>query len=96
MVQPKYSPEEALQRIKLMMEYDTSKTLNENVETIKQPINEIAPLLGLIPMALPWLIDMELPQRRVLGLGYIMSKEEEMLLVKLKHFLLDVLLLIKT
>jgi hypothetical protein len=56
MVQPKYSPEEALQRIKLMMEYDTSKTLNENVETIKQPINEIAPLLGLIPMALPWLI----------------------------------------
>ncbi len=56
MVQPKYSPEEALQRIKLMMEYDTSKTLNENVETIKQPINEIAPLLGFIPMALPWLI----------------------------------------
>jgi hypothetical protein len=56
MVQPKYSPEEALQRIKLMMEYDTSKTLNENVETIKQPMNEVAPLLGFIPMALPWLI----------------------------------------
>jgi hypothetical protein len=36
MVQPKYSPEEALQRIKLMMEYDTSKTLNENKETIKE------------------------------------------------------------
>ena len=53
MVQPKYSPEEALQRIKLMMEYDTSKTLNENVETIKQPINEI---LQLIPITLPWLI----------------------------------------
>jgi hypothetical protein len=52
MVQPKYSPEEALQRIKLMMEYDTSKTLDENKETI----NEIAPLLGVIPMALPWLI----------------------------------------
>lgn len=56
MVQPKYSPEEALQRIKLMMEYDSSKTLKENVETIKQPINEIAPLLGFIPLALPWLI----------------------------------------
>ena len=51
MVQPKYSPEEALQRIKLMMEYDTSKTLNENVETIKQPINEALPLIA----AIPWL-----------------------------------------
>lgn len=40
MIQPKYSPEEALERIKLMMKYDTSKTLNENVKSIKQPINE--------------------------------------------------------
>ena len=56
MVQPQYSPQEALDRIKLMMKYDTSKTLNENVETIKQPVNQIAPLLGFIPMALPWLI----------------------------------------
>ena len=48
MVQPKYSPEEALQRIKLMMEYDTSKTLNENVETIKQPIPYFRLLLKLI------------------------------------------------
>jgi hypothetical protein len=31
MVQPKYSPEEALERIKLMMNYDSSKTLNEIV-----------------------------------------------------------------
>lgn len=31
MIQPKYSPEEALQRVKLMMKYDTSKTLNENI-----------------------------------------------------------------
>jgi uncharacterized membrane protein YgcG len=36
MVQPKYSPEEALERVKLMMKYDTSKTLNENKETIKE------------------------------------------------------------
>ena len=36
MVQPKYSPEEALQRIKLMMKYDTSKTLNENKIIIEQ------------------------------------------------------------
>jgi hypothetical protein len=36
MVQPKYSPEEALQRIKLMMEYDSSKTLNENKKVISE------------------------------------------------------------
>jgi hypothetical protein len=36
MVQPKYSPEEALERVKLMMKYDTSKTLNENKETISE------------------------------------------------------------
>lgn len=47
MVQPQYSPQEALDRIKLMMKYDTSKTLNENVESI----NEIA-ILGF---AIPWL-----------------------------------------
>ena len=34
MVQPKYSPEEALQKIKLMMSYDMSKTLNENKEML--------------------------------------------------------------
>jgi len=36
MVQPKYSPEEALQRIKLMMEYNTSKTLDENKKMISE------------------------------------------------------------
>lgn len=56
MVQPQYSPQEALDRIKLMMKYDTSKTLNENVETIKQPVNEIAPLvIPAITIAAPWL-----------------------------------------
>lgn len=34
MIQPKYSPQEAMDRIKLMMKYDTSKTLNENKEMI--------------------------------------------------------------
>lgn len=34
MVQPKYSPEEALHRVKLMMGYDTKKTLKENKEII--------------------------------------------------------------
>lgn len=34
MVQPKYSPEEALERVKLMMSYDMSKTLNENKKEI--------------------------------------------------------------
>jgi hypothetical protein len=51
MVQPKYSPEEALQKIKLMMEYDSSKTLDENKKVIseqKTQTNEIAPA-ALIP-----------------------------------------------
>jgi len=44
MVHPKYSPEEALQRIKLMMEYDSSRTYTENKVIVenKQLINEIA------------------------------------------------------
>jgi hypothetical protein len=48
MIQPKYSPEEALQRMKLMMEYDSSKTYTENKVIVenKQPINEIAPLVA--------------------------------------------------
>jgi len=36
MIQPKYNPEEALQRAKLMMGYDTKKTLKENKETIEE------------------------------------------------------------
>lgn len=39
MKQPKYSPQEALNRVKLMMGYDTSKTLTENKSSIKL-INE--------------------------------------------------------
>lgn len=35
MIQPKYSPEEALQAIKLRMNYDSSKTLNENLDVLK-------------------------------------------------------------
>lgn len=44
MVQPKYSPEEALQRVKLMMKYDSSKTLNENKKVITEQVgpNETA------------------------------------------------------
>lgn len=40
MVQPKYSPTEALNRIKLMMNYDSSNTLTENEQKIKSLINE--------------------------------------------------------
>ena len=36
MVQPNYSPKEALEKMKLLMKYDTSKTLNENVEVIRE------------------------------------------------------------
>jgi len=42
MVQPKYSPEEALQRVKLMMGYDTKKTLTENVESTGINLSEQA------------------------------------------------------
>jgi hypothetical protein len=48
MVQPKHSPQEALERMKLMMKYDSSKTLTENVEVIKeekQQINEFVPVV---------------------------------------------------
>jgi hypothetical protein len=38
MVQPKYSPEEALQRVKLMMNYDLSKTSTENKKVIKEQV----------------------------------------------------------
>jgi hypothetical protein len=41
MVQPKYSPEEALERVKLMMGYDSSKTLNENRKIIFEQDGEI-------------------------------------------------------
>jgi hypothetical protein len=34
MVQPQYSPQESLERVKLMMKYDISKTLNENKDII--------------------------------------------------------------
>lgn len=39
MVQPQYSPEEALNRVKLMMSYDMSKTLNENKNIIFEQSN---------------------------------------------------------
>lgn len=39
MVQPKYTPDEALQRVKLMMGYDMKKTLKENREVIFEQID---------------------------------------------------------
>ncbi len=39
MVQPQYSPGEALNRVKLMMGYDSSKTLNENKRVIFEQNN---------------------------------------------------------
>lgn len=47
MAQPKYTPQEALDRVKLMMKYDTSKTLTENKETVGL-INEVAPILWVV------------------------------------------------
>jgi hypothetical protein len=45
MVQPKYSPTEALNKMKLMMSYDSSNTLTENEQSLKT-INEEAQLLN--------------------------------------------------
>lgn len=55
MVHPKYSPEEALQRIKLMMEYDSSKTYTENKVLLenKEPIREAA-FLGIPAIGWAW------------------------------------------
>lgn len=36
MKEPKHNPKEVLDRMKLLMKYDTSKTLNENVQTINE------------------------------------------------------------
>jgi len=41
MVQPKYNPQEALEKIKLMMKYDLSKTLNENKVTISEQYSDL-------------------------------------------------------
>ena len=52
MKQPEYSPLEALERIKLMMKYDMSKTLNEN----KEVILEFVPLvIAGVTIAAPWI-----------------------------------------
>lgn len=40
MIQPTYSPKEALDRVKLMMGYDPTKTLTENEKSLKKLIKE--------------------------------------------------------
>lgn len=40
MVQPKYNPQEALERVKLMMNYDLSKTSTENKKVIEEQAEE--------------------------------------------------------
>jgi hypothetical protein len=62
MVQPKYNPQEALERAKLLMKYDSSKTLTEN----KQQINEWIPILGLAAATVKWIVG----SSAVAGLGY--------------------------
>lgn len=55
MKQPNYSPQEALERVKLMMGYDPKKTLTENKESItKQPVNEVFPIVAAVTALLPW------------------------------------------
>lgn len=43
MVQPKYSPEEALERVKLMMKYDLSKTYVENKKIVSEQTQSNTP-----------------------------------------------------
>jgi hypothetical protein len=70
MIQPKYSPEEALNKIKLMMNYDSSKTLNENrliiteqtqadpnqvsEETVSKVAQSISDLMGAQAFGVEW------------------------------------------
>jgi len=52
MIHPKYSPNEAMKRIKLMMNYDSSKTLTENKKMLKEdagPWERTA--AGVVPVA---------------------------------------------
>lgn len=42
MVQPKYSPEEALERVKLMMKYDLKKTSTENKQVVSEQTSSAA------------------------------------------------------
>ena len=57
MIQPKYNPKEALEKIKLNMKYDTSKTLNENKnvifeQTVGRGIGSVAgTVIGVISVA---------------------------------------------
>lgn len=55
MYKQKYSPQEALERVKLMMKYDSSKTLNENKELAKEPINEVIPIVAAAIPLITWL-----------------------------------------
>jgi len=45
MVQVKYSPKQALEKIKLMMKYDSSKTLNENKQNISKKSEIKSPIM---------------------------------------------------
>ena len=49
MKQPNYSPQQALERVKLMMGYDANKTLTENRQSLKVAcLEEIAYEMGYI------------------------------------------------
>lgn len=65
MIQPKYSPEEALDRMKLMMNYDSSKTLTENVQSTKKPVNEVFPTT--LAAVGPWIAGLLSPTAWALG-----------------------------
>jgi hypothetical protein len=58
MKQPKYSPQEALERVKLMMKYDMGKTLNENRNVIFEQssfnyFNEMVKTYMKYPQSIP-------------------------------------------
>ena len=55
MVQPKYSPEEALERVKLMMKYDTSKTLSEQITDKGKAEQDLAKGIPAPASGLPFL-----------------------------------------
>lgn len=52
MIRPNYNPKESLEKMKLLMSYDSSKTLKENEEEILKPtLNELGPTWAAVGAA---------------------------------------------
>ena len=74
MVQPQYSPQEALERVKLMMKYDTSKTLNENREIIFEQASTPG---GISQKAVDKIIAFSIKNKKGLSGSYLKPSQQQ-------------------